>query len=201
MSARPDADEVVREDFFALLGLPRHPWVDVAALKNRYHAAASQTHPDHVGGNSAHFLRLGEAVSCLRDPATRLFHLVAVEFGPSATKGRYKPPVDLFQEVAGALRQANSAALQTKIAHTPLGQAAAIAATKTAAAELKKVQSRTEEALQRLETTCREAGDHWADKGADFWAELAAEARYLGKWQRQLSDQIFRLSHFSPAGH
>jgi hypothetical protein len=85
-----------------------------------------------------------------------------------------------------------------KIANTPLGQAAALAAVQKSVAELKKVLGRVEEALGQLEATCREAGADWPERGADYWSGLAAEAVYLGKWQRQLGDQIFRLGNLLP---
>lgn len=198
MSEKPGPGRVPPEDFFALLGLSPHPWVDTAELKQNYHAAASQAHPDHATGDAAHFLRLGEAVACLKDPAARLRHLVALQYGADLPKIRTKPPMEIFTLVAESLRQADSAALQMKIANTPLGQAAALAAVQKSVAELKKVLGRVEEALGQLEATCREAGADWPERGADYWSGLAAEAVYLGKWQRQLGDQIFRLANLLP---
>lgn len=186
------------KDYFALLGLPRHPWVDPATLKNQYHAAASRAHPDHASGSAGHFLLLGEAVSNLKDPTSRLQHLLALEFGAGQAKARFNPPVELFQTVSAALRKGDAAALQLKIAHTPLGQAAALGAVQTATAELKSALDLVGEKLGQVEICCREAGGDWRERGADFWAQLAAESRYLEKWQRQLEDLIFRLNHTLP---
>lgn len=37
-------------DYFTLLGLPAHPWVDEAALDERYHELSRRLHPDRHAG-------------------------------------------------------------------------------------------------------------------------------------------------------
>ena len=49
-------------DYFALLGQPRAPWLDPAALKEAYHRQTLQSHPDTATpGRESDFAGLNEA--------------------------------------------------------------------------------------------------------------------------------------------
>ncbi len=81
-------------DSFALLDEPRKPWLDVDLLKEKYHALARQNQPDE---------QLNEAYRVLRDPKSRLEHLL----GPNERASDNVPDdlVDLFMAIAPVLNK------------------------------------------------------------------------------------------------
>ncbi|MEY2546130.1 MAG: DnaJ domain [Verrucomicrobiota bacterium] len=89
-------------DYFALLDQPRKPWLDLDALKEKYHALARQNQPDE---------KLNEAYRVLSDPKLRLEHLLKAE--PVANQNVPDHLVDLFMEIAPVLNKIdkNDAAL------------------------------------------------------------------------------------------
>ena len=72
------------DDFFAWLGMPRRPWLDPEAVKERFHTLSREHHPDQqaAGSNAetdAAFARLNAAQAALRDPKARLRCLLELE--------------------------------------------------------------------------------------------------------------------------
>ena len=76
-------------DAFALLGLPRLPWLDPAVVRDQFLAASRDQHPDrHHGSSEAERARvqsaytgLNAAQQCLRESRTRITHLLELETG------------------------------------------------------------------------------------------------------------------------
>jgi len=91
-------------DYFALLGQPRLPWLDRAALKEVYHTKTLQTHPD--SGAEAGFTDLNEAYQVLQDPKRRLQHLLELHQAPLPAANQTVPAdlQELFLQI-GALTQ------------------------------------------------------------------------------------------------
>ena len=96
-------------DYFALLDEPRQPWLDVAALKEKFIARSAEVHPDrvHTAGEAdklkatERYAELNAAHSCLREPRDRLLHLLHLETGAKPPDIQRIPPgtMDLFVEV------------------------------------------------------------------------------------------------------
>lgn len=89
-------------DHFALLDEARVAWLDVEALKNKFHERARGEHPDAGGRN---FQALNVAYRVLADPKSRLAHLLELNGAKLATIKQ--PPadlVDLFFKTANALK-------------------------------------------------------------------------------------------------
>jgi DnaJ-domain-containing protein 1 len=90
-------------DHFAVLGEPRLPWLDAAALKEKFLALSSAAHPDRVAiaseteKQAAHdrSAQLNAAYQCLSDPKSRLQHLLELELGAKPA-GIERPPADLM---------------------------------------------------------------------------------------------------------
>src|SRR5882724_11955433 len=74
-------------DYFALLNEPRRPWLDPESLKTKFFERSAAVHPDRVHGASEaekqlanqHYVELNAAYNCLREPKTRLQHLLELE--------------------------------------------------------------------------------------------------------------------------
>ena len=98
-----------RTDYFSFLGLPRKLRIDMTDLEQRYRALSRQFHPDYFYNASpterlASLERssyLNDAYRALRNPVTRVEHLLAIEGLPSAKSdaGTAKVPPSLLEEV------------------------------------------------------------------------------------------------------
>jgi hypothetical protein len=102
--------------YFALLDEPRRPWLEVEALKARFHALSNNAHPDrvHSSGSAAEkqmaasrYADLNSAYQCLRDPKERLRHLLALEYGgkPGGIERVPAGDLELFMQVGQLCRE------------------------------------------------------------------------------------------------
>jgi molecular chaperone HscB len=96
-------------DYFSFLGLPRRLVIDQAQLERRFRDLSRQFHPDYFY-NAAPTERLAslerssylnDAYRALRNPISRIEHLLAIEGLPSAKSedGSAKVPPGLLEEV------------------------------------------------------------------------------------------------------
>src|SRR5580765_7856135 len=105
-------------DYFALLGVPRRPWVDEEALKARFLELSAGAHPDRVheaGADekqraNARFAEVNAAYTCLREPKSRLAHLFELETGgrPKEVEQILPGTMELFMEVGQLCRQVDA---------------------------------------------------------------------------------------------
>jgi molecular chaperone HscB len=96
-------------DYFAFLGLPRALVLDTAELDRRFRELSRKFHPDfYYNAPPAERLAslerssyLNDAVRALRNPVTRIEHLLAIEGMPAAKSedGTAKVPPSLLEEV------------------------------------------------------------------------------------------------------
>jgi molecular chaperone HscB len=96
-------------DYFSFLGLPRRLTIDQTQLERRFRDLSRQFHPDYFYNASpterlASLERssyLNDAYRALRNPISRIEHLLAIEGLPSAKSedGTAKVPAGLLEEV------------------------------------------------------------------------------------------------------
>lgn len=87
-------------DYFAVLAEPRRPWLEPAALKDKYYALARRAQPDD---------KINEAYRVLNDARSRLHHFLVLEGSQIRDSSSDKVPadlIDLFMEIAPVLNQA-----------------------------------------------------------------------------------------------
>jgi len=185
-------------DHFAILGQPRRPWLEEEALKDAFHRATAQEHPDIAGGSGEKAAALNAAYAALRDPAARLKHLLELEWPDRGVASAAIAPelADLFGKIA-ALRQAG-AALKKKeaAAQSPLGRAL-LAGEKaahrrdleTALAMLSAGETSARENLRLLDTGWSQR----QDATHDLLAAVQQNFAFLAKWQAQLREDLFQL--------
>jgi len=185
-------------DHFALLGQPHRPWLDEAALKDAFHRATAQQHPDVAGGSGAEAAALNAAYAVLRDPAARLRHLLELEWAPSTGVPAAIAPelADLFGKIA-ALQQ-TGAALKRKeaAAQSPLARAllAGVRAgyrrdLETALAALADAEASALGQLRAFDT----GWDQRDQTTRDQLATVQQRFAFLAKWQAQLREALFQL--------
>lgn len=96
-------------DYFAFLGLPRKLLIDSQDLERRFRELSRKFHPDYFyNATSAERLAslerssyLNDAYRALKNPVSRIEHLLAIEGLPSARSGEGTPkvPPSLLEEV------------------------------------------------------------------------------------------------------
>ena len=93
-------------DYFALLGQARRPWIDVEKLEDKYRELARATHPDQSPHSGDEFAELNKAYRTLRDPKSRLEHLLALQGESHPHPGADVPPdlAELFMKIAPVMQ-------------------------------------------------------------------------------------------------
>jgi DnaJ-domain-containing protein 1 len=120
-------------DYFALLGQPRHPWLDPAALKAAFLEQCAGLHPDRVQAGDVEekiaatqrFAELNAAYNCLREPKDRLLHLLELESGapPANVQSVPADSMDLCMETGQICRETDQFLAAKGRAAAPLLQA------------------------------------------------------------------------------
>ncbi len=185
-------------DHFAALAQPRRPWLDADVLKDAFHRASARQHPDVAGGSDESAAALNAAYAVLREPATRLRHLLELEWpgAPSLSAPIPSAVADLFGRIA-TLRQAGAALAKKEAgAQTPLSRAllageraAHHSALDSALAVVESAEAAALAELRALDAT-------WEQRDAQVHARLAAlqqQFAFLAKWQAQLREDLFKL--------
>src|SRR5262249_49539903 len=106
------------KDYFELLGEVRRPWLEPAALKQKFLDLSAQHHPDRVHRASEaerkeaqqRFTELNAAYNRLRDPKDRLLHLLELELGARPPDVQDIPDelLSFFSEVREGCRDADA---------------------------------------------------------------------------------------------
>ena len=104
-------------DLFAVLGLPRSPWLNTEEIKQRHHALMAS-------GNASSPTLLNEARRTLQNPALRIRHFLALEFPDFAPTSRPHQDWDFFLKIGQATREASELAAKKSSLSHPLARAA-----------------------------------------------------------------------------
>jgi len=185
-------------DHFAILAQPRRPWLDDAALKEAFHRATAQQHPDVIGGSSEDAAALNAAYAVLREPAARLRHLLDLEWPDLASTAAGITPelADLFGKIA-ALRQAGAALTKKEAAaQSPLARALLAGDHAAHRGSLESTLTTLAAAEAAADDDLRGMDAGWSTRDAALHARLAVLQQrfaYLAKWQTQLREDLFRL--------
>ena len=176
-------------DAFSELGFPRHPVVDPDEVQRRFDELGRSAHPD-AGGDAEVFARLASARDCLVSPARRWRHLLELEWPGSRVEGALSQELmDLFSAIAATVSAVSQFVAERRLATTALIRAL-LSARQIALID------RTEEwraaIWKRREWLEREAVG-W-DGQKEALANLAREAAFLEKWDRQLREALLQLA-------
>jgi hypothetical protein len=185
-------------DHFAILAQARRPWLDDIALKEAFHRATAQQHPDVAGGSGDQASALNAAYAILREPATRLRHLLELEWpaAPSTTAGIAPELADLFGKIA-ALRQAGATLSKKEAAaQSPLARALLAGEQGAHRRELESTLAALVSAEQAARDELRALDAMWDSRDDSTRLPLAALQQrfaFLTKWQAPLREDLFRL--------
>ena len=187
-------------DYFALLQLPRNPWLDPDELKARYQELTLATHPDRARANDpgVDFATVTEGYRVLSDHKLRIQHLLKTE-GHETGSGQDVPAefIELFSEIARFLRTTDDLLQRTATAQNALSKS-------LLREELLSSQKQGEDILARLTRWHANALDKlsalnepWTNDRATAVAKLSdlqQHLAYLTRWLEQMRERQFQLS-------
>lgn len=176
-------------DHFAELGLARAVWVEAEEVKSRHHLLMAACHPDKSQGDGNRATRLNLARRILEKPATRLRHILELEFPNFQSTQKPQPDWDLFSRTGEASRLATQVASAVASATSPLARAVA---NNQAAETRKKLAALQEELNQRVTDMEQKTKSlHLTDPQAI--SNLAEEWTFLNRWQSVVHEALAAL--------
>jgi len=193
-------------DYFALLELPRSPWLEVADVKNRFAQLSGPVHPDRVHqaddatrtAATQRYAELNSAQQCLADTRQRLRHLIELETGGLPTDVGTVPPQisDLFFEVGQALKLSDELVRQKQAATSPMVQAQVMREAMERMESLRGVIANLDMRRVALDNFCRELAALWrgGERATGKLVELHREYSYVNRWLEQLRERSLRLT-------
>lgn len=168
-------------DLFAVLGLPRRPWLDAEEIKQRHHSLMAS-------GSVSSATLLNEARRTLQNPALRIRHFLALEFPEYQPATRPQQDWDFFLKVGEATRQATELAARKSSLTHPLARAALqkeILSGREALGLLKEeIEKRLAAADERLQAF---------EKNPEDLAALAEEFAFLQKNENSVREALLAL--------
>ncbi len=186
-------------DYFAIFDERRRPWLDAEALKEKFHALTAVHHPDVAPNAEVDFTALNTAYQTLRDPRTRLRHLLELECPDASAEARPVPVAvaALFMQT-GELRQRLDVFLskQTQAA-SPLTRALLESEKLSLLENVRDLLAILTERQRQLLDELRALDAGWEENKsavAERLAPLGQSLSYLSKWTDQLREGIVKLS-------
>jgi curved DNA-binding protein CbpA len=187
-------------DYFVLLGQPRAPWLDPAALKEAFHRQTLQSHPDTATPDRENdFAQLNEAYQVLRDPKRRLHHLLSLENGapPSANQSIPQELQELFLLIGALTQGANALHEKIRTASNALSRSLLKPHIVELEKEVSDLRRKVRELIEPANVQLREINSAWQNDRAGQIATLTNlyfTFAYLGRWSAQLDELAFQLS-------
>lgn len=187
-------------DAFALLDLPRRAALDAEALQAAYLRRSRAAHPDHAGGDTALSMELNAARELLKEPESRLKHLLDLEGGEAGAAWTTVPMSDrlmaVFTRLSALLPRVDAWAKKRDTAASALARALLAGEQMTLQEELETVLAelgnRRAELLESLPELDRQRAAAPQAALATLRA-LRAQFAYLGKWRGQAREALLRL--------
>ena len=184
----------IMEDAFAVFGISRRPLIDEPALKETYLRLAADLHPDASGGDDEEFHLVQEAYKTLRDPVTRLRHLLELVFPTFKRDGGHVPHAELFLRAGNAVQAARTVWQRFESNSSALAKALLSPEIAEALRQIRAASGLVQHADDELARQLEELDSRWPDVSPDELSALATAYRYVSRWKAQLSEWEFQLS-------
>lgn len=176
-------------DSFAVLGLPRRPFLSEEEISIAYRKLARELHPDQEGGDADKFRELGRAAAILHDPAQRLRELTTDNSG-NQIPGQ---AVELFPQIAAILQNADSFIERYSLASNALTKALLSAPLKSLTADLTAILLSVRKWRISLEQELIRFDASWPAVGSTVLSQLANSFAYATRWEKELKERELAL--------
>jgi hypothetical protein len=203
-------------DYYAVLGEERRPWLDTESLRGRFLQASADVHPDrfHAAGEAERleagrrYAELNTAHITLREPRTRLAHLLHLERGEPPRDIQRTPPgtMDLFVQVGQVCRQVDVFLAERRAVTSPLLKVRFFQQGLEWVERLKALQGQVSEWGSRLDSELRLMNAAWAEapevgsperRGRlplDRLEEVYRAVSYGARWTEQIQERLVELA-------
>lgn len=190
-------------DCFALLNEPRSPWLETEPLKMKFFTLSSEVHPDRVHGASEsekrqanqRYTELNAAYQCLREPRSRVRHLLELELGskPSDLTDVPNDLMELFFAVGKQFREVDAFLAEKSKATSPMIQVQLFERGMERVGQLQAlnqmIASRRDALLGELKSFDADWRSH-TDRLLNIWRLLS----FYERWMAQIGERSAQLS-------
>jgi curved DNA-binding protein CbpA len=199
------------KDAFALLGVPRRPWLDPELLKQRFLSLSAEHHPDRLH-NAAEvekraaqdrFTELNQAYQELLNPRERLLRLAELEPGTKTgdVQNISSDLMALFFEVGQICRKADGLIAQKAAEMSPLLKVQIFGRAQEQIDELQELKKKVVASHEGLLEEVKSLDTDWdainQSERQSRWKrlqEIAGLLNYSKKWDAEIAERIVRLS-------
>ena len=182
-----------------MLQLPRRPWLEETDVRTGFQHAGARCHPDGKAGSEEQFAKATEAYQTLREPASRLRHLLALEAPAAApafagATGMPAELIALFPKMARVREVIDRWNQRRQIAPSALQRALLDHELSTIRREANEASEELMQAMNAAMDDLRKADGEWPSAGAlQVLPALQSRFAFLQKWQAQLREALLRL--------
>lgn len=203
-------------DYFALFGEERLPYLDAEVLKTRFLELSGSDHPDRVHNASAgekqqaneRYAAFNEAYNILREPRDRLLHILELELGARPKDVQRIPPgtMDLFVEIGQLCRDVDQFLKERSNTTSPLMKVQAFRTGMEWTDKLQRLQqdiSRRRDVLMEELKALNEIWQKAPPAGAPGRSDTLPLERleqiyrvlsYIARWTEQIQERIVQLA-------
>jgi curved DNA-binding protein CbpA len=181
-------------DYFALFGIERRPAIDDDYLKKAYFRKSQELHPDRAGESD--FSRVNAAFQTLLNPASRLQHLLKLEFGDAAQGSIGAEFGVLFGRIANLLRQADEETRSVAAQSSPLLRATAFQRLGPLRDNLASVERELSDVREKLLKEVDALDQEWImyrNQCRDRLAHTALNLGFAQKWSTEVRERTLKL--------
>ena len=201
-------------DYFALLNEPRRPWLETSSLKEKFLALSAEVHPDRFHNTSEsdkeqatqRYTDLNAAYNCLREPKSRLQHLLELETGSRPKEVQQIPPetMELFMEVAQLCRQVDGFVAQRAKVSAPMLKVELFERAQEWTESLNCLQVKIAAKRDQLNLRLEQLNTFWEKAplaameqnaaGLQELEQLWRDFSYVARWSSQIQERLVELS-------
>lgn len=193
-------------DYFAVLDLPRSPWLAPEQVREQFVRFSAQVHPDRVHQDdqtkrdeaNQQYAELNAAQTCLSDASARLKHLLELE-GVELPKDVGAPPTaitDLFFQIGRTLRSADELLKQKAGNISPMVRAHLMRSSLQMVETIRSTIVDLERREAGLDARCKTLAEAWRQnqRPVDRLTDLLKKYRFLRRWLSQLRERSVQLT-------
>jgi DnaJ-domain-containing protein 1 len=201
-------------DYFALLDEPRRPWLEPEILKEKFLTRSAVVHPDRVHNLGKaeqklaqdQYVQLNTAYHSLREPKSRLRHLLELELGAIPKDVQHVPPdlMDLFMEISQACRHADTLIAESAAVTSALLKVQLFERCQEEGDQLRSLLQKLAVGNARMMDRLKQLDEDWSKtktSGSTTRVQLFPDLEklyrlfsYFDRWTAQIQERIVKLS-------